>query len=185
VSGTTGAAPIWAAVMNHLHATQPSRAPKPPAGVVQAAVQFAEPAAAKTGGAAPLEAARTEWFIQGTQQTSFAMNSVANAPYYSGARGPKGSSSSGQQAVARITAPTTGTIIALDPDIPPKHQRVSFVAQGSNLRWLMDGKPFAKGASAQWLPWPGRHVVQIVDAKGQVLDEVKLEVRGAGVVDKR
>ncbi len=185
VSGTTGAAPIWAAVMNHLHATQPSRAPKPPAGVVQAAVQFAEPAAAKTGGATPLEAARTEWFIQGTQQTSFAMNSVANSPYYSGARSPKGLSSSGQQAVARITAPTTGTIIALDPDIPPKHQRVSFVAQGSNLRWLMDGKPFAKGASAQWLPWPGRHVVQIVDAKGQVLDEVKLEVRGAGVVGKR
>ncbi len=173
VSGTTGAAPIWAAVMQHLHAARPSRAPKAPAGVVQAAVQFAEPGA-KAGGAAPLEAARTEWFVQGTQQPTFAMNSVANTPYYSGARG-----------AARITAPTTGTIIALDPDIPPKHQRVSFAAQGNNLRWLMDGKPFAKGATAQWLPWPGRHVVQIVDAKGQVLDEVKLEVRGAGVVGKR
>ena len=183
VSGTTGAAPIWAAVMNHLHATRPSRAPKAPAGVVQAAVQFADPGA-KPGGAAPLEAARMEWFLQGTQQTTFAMNSVANTPYFSGARGPKGSSSSDGQA-ARITAPTTGTIIALDPDIPPKHQRVSFVAQGSNLRWLMDGKPFAKGTTAQWLPWPGRHVVQIVDAKGQVLDEVKLEVRGAGVVGTR
>jgi penicillin-binding protein 1C len=49
----------------------------------------------------------------------------------------------------------------------------------------MDGKVFAKGASAQWLPWPGRHVVQIVDAKGQVQDEIRLEVRGAGVVGKR
>ena len=184
VSGTTGAAPIWAAVMNHLHATQPSRAPKAPAGVVQAAVQFADPGA-KAGGAAPLEAARMEWFLQGTQQTTFAMNSVAHTPYYSGARGPKGLNPPTDRQVARITAPTTGTIIALDPDIPPKHQRVSFAAQGSNLRWLMDGKPFAKGASAQWLPWPGRHVVQIVDAKGQVLDEVRLEVRGAGVVGKR
>ncbi len=183
VSGTTGAAPIWATVMQHLHATLPSRTPKAPAGVVQAAVQFAEPSNT-AGGAAPLEAARTEWFLQGTQQNTFAMNSVANKPYYSGARGQKGSNASDKQ-VARITAPTTGTVIALDPDIPPLHQRVSFAAQGSNLRWLMDGKPFAKGATAQWLPWPGRHVVQIVDAKGQVLDEVRLEVRGAGVAGKR
>jgi penicillin-binding protein 1C len=64
-----------------------------------------------------------------------------------------------------------------------EHQRLSVLPlKAANLRWLMDGKPFAKGAtSAQWLPWPGRHVVQIVDAKGQVLDEVRLEVRGAGV----
>jgi penicillin-binding protein 1C len=89
------------------------------------------------------------------------------------------------QQAARITAPTTGTIIALDPDIPPNRQRVTFTAEGSNLRWLMDGKPFAKGSSAQWLPWPGRHVVQIADAKGAVLNEVRLEVRGAGVVGKR
>ena len=81
----------------------------------------------------------------------------------------------------RITAPVTGTIIALDPDIPPNRQRVSLTAEGSNLRWLIDGKPFARGASAQWLPWPGRHVVQLTDGRGAVLDEVRLEVRGAGV----
>jgi hypothetical protein len=51
------------------------------------------------------------------------------------------------QLVARITDPTTGTVIALDPDIPPNRQRVRFVAEGANLRWLMDGKPFAKGPS--------------------------------------
>ena len=81
----------------------------------------------------------------------------------------------------RITSPTNGTIIALDPDIPPNRQRVSFAAEGANLRWLMDGKVFGKGATAQWLPWPGRHVVQITDAKGQMRDEIRLEVRGAGV----
>ena len=163
VSGTTGAAPIWAAVMNHLHAQQTSRAPQTPAGVVQVAVQF------ERSGSAPVEAARKEWFLAGTEQPSFAMHSGATKAQYSGAGG-------------RITSPTTGTIIALDPDIPSKNQRVSFQADGSNLRWLMDGRAFAKGASAQWLPWPGRHVVRIVDAKGKVLDEVRIEVRGAGVV---
>ena len=24
------------------------------------------------------------------------------------------------------------------------------------MAWLMDGKSFAKGTTAQWLPWPGR-----------------------------
>jgi penicillin-binding protein 1C len=180
VSGTTGAAPIWAAVMNYLHKTQPSRAPKPPAGVVHMQVQFAAPDA-KANTAPPLEAARAEWFVQGTQQASFAIYSGAVSVHPTRARGQNVSNASDKQA-ARITAPTTGTIIALDPDIPPNRQRVSFAAEGSNLRWLMDGKPFAKGASAQWLPWPGRHVVQIADAKGAVLDEVRLEVRGAAVV---
>jgi len=45
----------------------------------------------------------------------------------------------------------------------------------------MDGKEFARGAEAQWLPWPGRHRVQLVDASGKVVDEIRLEVRGAGV----
>jgi len=43
---------------------------------------------------------------------------------------------------------------------------LSFHAEGSGPRWRMDGKPFAKGSSAQWLPWPGRHLVQIVGAWG-------------------
>jgi penicillin-binding protein 1C len=175
VSGTTGAAPIWAAVMNFLHAKQPSRAPKPPAGVVQKAVQFASADSAPS-----LEAARTEWFIDGTQQPAFAMDSGASRAMATGARGQKGLKA-GAAPTARITAPTTGTIIALDPDIPPNRQRLTLQAEGSNLRWLMDGKPLAKGNTAQWALWPGRHVVQIADAKGQVLDEVRLEVRGAGV----
>lgn len=160
VSGTTGAAPIWAAVMNHLHKSQPSRAPKPPAGVLQTAVAMA------------VEAPRQEWFIQGTQQSRFALVATpGKAPSQSG--------------VPRITAPANGTIIALDPDIPPQHQRLRFTAEGNKLRWQMDGKPFAQGASAQWLPWPGRHVVQLVNARGEALDEIRLEVRGAGVVASR
>jgi penicillin-binding protein 1C len=179
VSGTTGAAPIWAAVMNYLHKTQPSRAPKAPTGVAQTPVKFTA-ADGQAKNSHPPEATRQEWFLHGTQQNSFTINSIANNADNSWAGGQKGLKLSARQP-ARITAPTNGTIIALDPDIPPNRQRVSFSAEGSNLRWLMDGKPLAKGASAQWLPWPGRHVVQIVGTRGEVLDEIKLEVRGAGV----
>lgn len=177
VSGTSGAAPVWAALMNYLHLTEPSRAPAPPAGVVQRQVTFADAAGT------PIEAARSEWFVRGTEQSLFAIDSGATGADRTMAGCQKCLKNSGSTAsvAARITAPTNGTIIALDPDIPPNRQRVSFSTQGRELRWLMDGKPFARGAQAQWLPWPGRHVVQLVDAGGKVLDEIRLEVRGAGI----
>ena len=182
VSGTTGAAPIWAAIMQYLHASQASYAPKAPPGVVQVGVQFA-PAGDAPRRTQQLEAARQEWFIQGTQQATFAMDSGASYAKPTSSRGIKDHNFEPTQ--ARITSPTTGTIIALDPDIPPRHQRVTFQASNSHapssLRWHIDGKPFANGASAQWLPWPGRHVVRLTDARGQELDTVRLEVRGAGL----
>ena len=168
VSGTTGAAPIWAATMNFLHRAEPSRAPPAPAGLVKVAVQFGLAPLAATTPVPSTEAARDEWFIDGTQQSQFAAARLS-------------AGDDRVKAGGRITAPTTGTIIALDPDIPPARQRVSFSADGRNHTWLMDGKPFASGASAQWLPWPGRHVVKLVNARGEVLDQIRLEVRGAGV----
>ena len=186
VSGTTGAAPVWAAVMQFLHRNEASKAPPAPANLVQIQAQFSQ------NGSAMVEAARQEWFLAGTEQSQFAINKITNESINTPAtvknRGKNGlmevksapnDVSSG--ASARITSPTSGTIIALDPDIPPNRQRVSFQAEGQNVAWLLDGKPFAKGNTAQWLPWPGRHVVQLVDAKGVKLDEIKLEVRGAGV----
>ena len=175
VSGTSGAAPVWAALMRHLHASVPSVPPKPPAGVVQRLTQF--------GG--QLEAARGEWFIDGTEQTLFATNSIASQAINTRASGRNGfkntvAAPDGLEP-GRITAPANGTIIALDPDIPPNRQRVSFTSEGAAALWTIDGKAFAQGPQAKWLPWPGRHVVQLVDARGAVLDEVTLEVRGAGV----
>ncbi|MGK6309647.1 penicillin-binding protein 1C [Variovorax sp. DT-64] len=154
VSGTSGAAPIWAELMGFLHRREASRAPAPPPALVRTRVRFGD----------ELEAAREEWFIAGTEQALFALPAADAEP------------------AARITAPTDGTIIALDPDIPPRHQRVRFEAEGSSgLQWRIDGKPLARGASAQWLPWPGRHVVELLDARGRVVDQLRLEVRGAGV----
>ena len=182
VSGTSGAAPIWAALMAHLHARSPSRAPAAPAALVRLPVHFG----AGPGAEVPLEAARTEWFMAGTQQSLFAINNVADDAYLTGARGSFGTDSDmpGAPSAVRIVAPAPGTIVALDPDIPPQHQRVHFMASPASapgLRWRMDGKPLGRGAQVAWLPWPGRHVVQLTDGKGQVLDELRIEVRGAGV----
>jgi penicillin-binding protein 1C len=33
--------------------------------------------------------------------------------------------------------------------------------------------------SCNWLPWPGRHTLALVDGGNAVLDQVRFEVRGA------
>ncbi len=171
VSGSSGAAPIWAAVMGWLHARAPSRAPRPPAGLVRQDVRFGPDAQGQ-----PLESRRSEWFIDGTQQPLFAMDSGASGAYPASAGGQNGLQ-------ARIQSPTPGTVIALDPDIPPARQRLWFEASGdgSGLRWRIDGRELGRGARWGWLPWPGRHLVELTDARGQVLDSLRFEVRGAGV----
>ena len=195
VSGTSGAAPIWAAVMGFLHAREPSRAPRAPPGLVRTPVRFG-PAPLAPAGSPPLEAARDEWFVPGTQQALFAIDSIAHSAYAERARGQKDQKSSVGSATtasaataatvittgARITAPAPGTVVALDPDIPPARQRLHLRASGQGLYWRMDGKPLGRGPQVAWLPWPGRHVIQITDAAGTVLDEVRIEVRGAGVL---
>jgi penicillin-binding protein 1C len=158
VSGTTGAAPIWAAMMNFLHTQQSSQAPQRPPGLVQQGVKFESQTNA--------EAARQEWFIAGTEQVTFASPGAAQNAHTN---------------LGRIITPTHGSIIALDPDIPPQSQRLTLQAQGQQLRWWLDGKALAQGNHALWMPWPGRHTLHITDAKGKVLDTVKLEVRGAGL----
>lgn len=174
VSGSSGAAPIWADLMAQLHAQRPSRAPQPPAATAQrpallrAEVRYGPDPATQ----APLAAPRSEWFLPGTQQALFALETSGAA--------------SASVASGRILRPVTGTIIALDPDIPPDRQRLQFTAQRPGgdaraLRWWLDGKEVARGAHWAWLPWPGRHRMELKDGQGAVLDTVAFEVRGAGV----
>lgn len=189
VSGTSGAAPVWAAVMGFLHTREPSRPPRPPQGLVQWPVRFG-PAGGDGDSATaslPLEAARTEWFVPGTQQSVFAINNVAGGALSVSAGGQKRSKPAEPQAdlgPARILMPVHGTVIALDPDIPPQSQRLRLQAAdlaAPRLAWRMDGKPLGRGAVLEWLPWPGRHTLELVNAQGEVLDTVRFEVRGAGV----
>ena len=65
--------------------------------------------------------------------------------------------------------------------------RAGIVAELDALAAVMTretGKPLARGNTVQWFPWPGRHLIELVDAGGKVVDQRRLEVRGAGVVAK-
>lgn len=163
--------------MRHLHARTPSRPPAPPPGVLRQRVRFGD----------QLEAARDEWFLPGTQQALFAIDSEAASARPASAGGQKGLKSEDDPAVPpRITAPQDGIILALDPDIPPARQRLTLLADAggaapASLRWWIGAREVGRGPQAQWLPWPGRHVVQLRDAAGRVQDERRIEVRGAAV----
>ncbi|MEZ2739744.1 penicillin-binding protein 1C [Comamonas jiangduensis] len=205
VSGSSGAAPIWADIMAALHARLPSRAPSAPPGLHPQAVQFMAAA-----GAAALEPGRKEWFLEGTQQPVFAIEGEAASASDSSTSNIKASEKTISQAQAaiknvlpavhaQIAQPVSGTILALDPDIPPQHQRVQLQArpvgagsagwQPQGLRWqLVTRQPqgeavrqeLGRGSPVAWLPWPGRHRLELRDAAGQLQDSVELEVRGAG-----
>ena len=118
VSGVTGAAPVWLEVMAWLHQAMPSLPPEPPSGVLARRVAFPR----------EVEPERVEWFLQGTEPGAAVQALAGGHP--------------------RILVPTSGTVIALDPDIPPAQQRIVFEAEkgGARLRWVLDGTDLGSAA---------------------------------------
>jgi penicillin-binding protein 1C len=154
VSGVTGAAPVWGEVMSRLHEKIPSEPPPSPSGLVRRAVTFA----------ADAEPARIEWFREGTEPLATTAGSGAAAP--------------------RIVAPVEGTIIALDPDMPPGRQRAPFEARDAvpGQRFVLDEATVGEAAKMfLWPPTPGRHRLNLVGDDGRVLDTVTFLVRGSSV----
>ncbi|HWA12954.1 MAG TPA: penicillin-binding protein 1C [Burkholderiales bacterium] len=155
VSGVTGAAPVWLELVNYLHRHVPSTRPPAPPGLVSAQVSFE----------AAIEPPRAEWFLAGTETDRVARK----AP---------------EAAAAAIAYPASGTILALDPDIPPAAQRVRLLASGAGAghRFRLDGEDAGAAAGgAFWAPQPGVHVLELVDAAGAVVEAVRFEVRGAAL----
>ncbi|WP_353234222.1 penicillin-binding protein 1C [Diaphorobacter ruginosibacter] len=189
VSGTSGAAPIWAELMGWLHRNQRNRLPVAPVDVVKAKVRFG----AQDIAGGWLESPRDEWFLRGTEQPLFAIDHVESAAAREHRPGARAGQRAGRETgfgaslPARILSPVAGTIVALDPDIPPDRQRVRFIAADApdGVRWIFNGKEMGRGAHWAWLPWPGRYKVRLVDARGLELDSTELEVRGAGVRSAR
>jgi len=150
VSGVTGAAPAWAAILRAVHASRASPAPHPPPGVVARDIVF-EP---------PLEAPRREWFMAGTEQDTIALLPPARRP-------------------PRIASPPNGVVIALDPDIPPAHQRVVIAARGAPdaAGYYLNGRFLAAATTAlPWFPEPGYHRLELRHRE-RVLDSVRFTVR--------
>lgn len=155
VSGVSGAAPVWRDLMDYLHAGNSSTPPRMPRGVVSREMRFSP----------PIESPRTEWFIAGTETSEVRLvtASETSPPHFS-----------------RILYPTNGTVIAMDPDIPINHQRVQLNAKGSaDAVWVIDGASVGNGADVWWVPSGGRHKLMLTDLRGNELDAVTFEVRGA------
>lgn len=159
VSGVSGAAPVWRALMDSLERQAPrpaARTPSPPTGVLARPVRF-EPA---------VEPPREELFIAGTEQA------VVTA---STARG---------QASALILSPADRSIVALDPDIPPQAQRLRLAAVDgvpSTWSWRLDGRRIGPAKPMQWTMWPGTHRLELVDGDGRAVASARFEVRGVQV----
>jgi penicillin-binding protein 1C len=151
VSGTSGAAPVWRDVMLALHAHRPSLPPARPSGIETQNVHFA----------GNIEQPRREWFIAGT-----GMGLAAAAPELS--RRP------------HITNPVSGSIFALDPDIPMNRQRMGVRVVGAvpGHHLLLDRHDLgAADGSPLVFPAPGSHLLALVDARGQMIDQVRYTVR--------
>ncbi len=162
VSGVSGAAPIWQALVARLHDDRPSRAPAQPRGVARLRVRFEGPSttAHEAAAASATEPERDEVFLAGTEQ-AVQRRSATRADAFG------------------IATPRDGSIFAIDPDIPPAAQRITF--EGETGVWVLDGKRLGAGPRWAWSPWPGRHELTLLGRRGEPLASVRFEVRGAGL----
>lgn len=150
MSGVSGAAPVWVEIMKWLHRGQAPSWGVPPRGVVL-----------KEAGLPPsLQPTGREWFIRGTEPAS-------------------GEGRIGQEN-PRILYPPPGTVMAMDPDIPPGRQKVFFLSQAGaeDCRWVLNGLPFGGPGRTSWDLRPGKFFLALVDGRNRVLDAVHFEVRG-------
>lgn len=151
VSGVTGAAPIWTEMMDSLHRDVSSIQREALSGLVRKQIEFSQ----------DVGASREEWFIRGTEPNSKNQRTGQFNP--------------------RILYPPSGTVIAVDPDIPPELQKVFFVSQvhEDDFEWLLNGTVMERtGRTIPWIPRAGKYHLAIADKDGKVLDYIYFEVRG-------
>ena len=151
VSGTSGAAPVWRDMMMALHQGRPGVAPPRPPGIEPRRVSFS----------GTTEPPRTDWFLTGTAQ-------VAQAAVPAAARRP------------RIVNPVSGSVFALDPDIPIDRQRMGVAVTGAvaGHRLVLDRRDLGEAdARPQVLAGPGVHQLALLDPSGRVIDRIRFTVR--------
>jgi penicillin-binding protein 1C len=151
VSGTSGAAPVWRDIMMALHARAPGRPPPVPTGIEARQIRFPD----------GIESARTEYFLSGTgQPVQIAAPAAARRP--------------------RIASPLSGSVYALDPDIPLARQRLALATTGDvqGFRLILDNRDVGDAAARPLiLAGPGVHQLALVDPAGRVVDKARFTVR--------
>ncbi len=150
VSGTSGAAPVWRDVMLALGRDE-NQGPPMPAGVERRRIAFAD----------AIEQPRMDYFLRGTGQSL-----IAAAP--------------ATARRARIVNPASGSVYAIDPDIPADRQRLAIETTGDVRAHhvFLDNRDL--GPAAQQLLFfapPGRHRLRLVDTAGRATDQVIVTIR--------
>ena len=138
----------WQEILRGLYrGTVPARTVAAPVGVVSSVVVF-DP---------PVEPARREWFIRGTETDKVGMPRPA----------------------AHILHPAAGSLVdgmalADDPAF-----RIRFEASPAlpGLSWRLDGERIGRGAHLAWTPVAGLHTLELLAADDRVLDTVTFAVR--------
>jgi penicillin-binding protein 1C len=183
VSGTSGAAPIWAEIMGFCIATCPAMRP---GTRWRAAAASAVRCAGQRRHAHRKRVANGLWKARSNRCLPWITWLAVQSRKACRQKGSKSGSAAAAAAV-RISRPANGTILALDPDIPPDSQRVQLVARqagmaaeqdwrDSSLRWRLVTRQYGAPATADknaqpvmrevqrelgrgsqlgWLPWPG------------------------------
>ena len=104
---------------------------------------------------------RPEWFMAGTQPDR-PLATIAQINH-------------------RIVYPPSGTMIALDPDIPGHLQKVSFVSQASEempTRWILNERLLEnRGHTILWTPQTGKYGLSIINRQDKIVDSVQFEVK--------
>ena len=80
----------------------------------------------------------------------------------------------------QLVSPPDGANVALDPDIPAARQLVTVVVRGGKPahRIELDGRSLGTADTPRRVPpTPGRHVIALLGANGDLLDAVRFEVR--------
>ena len=149
VSGVTGAAPIWLAVMNYLNANSLEIKRAMPSNVARVAD--------------PRDPSQTELFLAGTETSGAALKPAATR------RAHIAYPRDGEILSLDPDIPPASQRVRFESEPENKLYRWS----------LSNAKKNAAISATWWQPTPGKFTLALLDANGKQLDAIQFEVRGA------
>ena len=149
VSGITGAAQVWAEMMNRLHGSEKGLIPEPPPGMVKQAIEISRNP-------------REEWFIKSTEPPS-ALES-GGRPY---------------QRIQYPAPGTIVTLDPDIPEARQRVVFSAHTREKDHQWVLNGKRLGSAAGGVAWKPKRGKHRLALVDREGKILDSVSFEVRGS------